>query len=229
MVELDGVWKRYRQQVALRDVSLRCQPGCVTGVLGENGSGKSTLFRIVAGVARPTRGTVRIADQPPGAHTRSFTAYLPEVDPFYRWMQVGEQLEHLSAFYPEWDEAKAAELLQVMKLDAAAKIGELSQGQRGRLKIVAAFSWPSLLVVMDEPLNGIDPPSRRRILATLVREFRMDEQTVLMSTHLVDEVEELVERVVYLRDGEVALEGDAEELRSQKGGTLTDIFEEFVA
>jgi ABC-2 type transport system ATP-binding protein len=143
-------------------------------------------------------------------------------------MRVGEQLAYLRCFYEGWDEAKERELLGVMKLDAEARVGDLSQGQRARLKIVAAFAWPSLVVIMDEPLNGIDPPTRRRILQTLMQEFRMEEQTVLISTHLVDEVEELVENVVYLRDGEVALAGAADQMRSERGGSLSDIFEEVV-
>jgi len=137
-------------------------------------------------------------------------------------------LEFLSAFYPGWDHGKARELADFMKLTPGNRIGELSQGQRARLKIVAAFSWPSRLVVLDEPFNGIDPPSRRRILQALVREYRVDSQTILLSTHMVDEVEELVEHVVYLRDGQVALTGRADDLRQDKGGSLSDIFEEVV-
>ena len=227
-VEVDNLWKRYRGTPALRGLSLHFEPGCVTGVLGENGSGKSTLFRIIAGVTRPSAGTVRVGGREVGTLTRGETAYLPETDSFYPWMSVGEQLEFLSAFYPGWDHGKARQLSDFMKLTPGDRIGELSQGQRARLKIVAAFAWPSRLVVMDEPFNGIDPPSRRRILQALVREYRVDSQTILLSTHMVDEVEELVEHVVYLRDGQVALAGRADDLRQDKGGSLSDIFEEVV-
>ena len=228
MVEVDNLWKLYRGTPALRGLSLRFEPGCVTGVLGENGSGKSTLFRIIAGVTRPSTGTVHIGGREVGTLTRGETAYLPETDSFYPWMSVGEQLEFLSTFYPGWDHGKARQLAEFMKLTPGNRIGELSQGQRARLKIVAAFSWPSRLVVMDEPFNGIDPPSRRRILQALVREYRVDTQTILLSTHMADEVEELVEHVVYLRDGQVALTGRADDLRLVKGGSLSDIFEEVV-
>jgi ABC-2 type transport system ATP-binding protein len=115
-----------------------------------------------------------------------------------------------------------------MSLTPGDRIDALSQGQRARLKIVAAFAWPSRLVVMDEPFNGIDPPSRRRILQALVREYRVDSQSILLSTHMVDEVEELVENVVYLREGQVAIEGRADDLRAEKSGSLSDIFEEIV-
>lgn len=227
-IEVDNLWKRYRGTAALRGVSLNFESGKVTGVLGENGSGKSTLFRIIAGVTRQSEGTVRIDGRDVGPVTRSETAYLPEMDSFYTWMTVGEQLEFLSAFFPGWDAHKARELLDFMKLTPGDRIDELSQGQRARLKIVAAFAWPSRLVVMDEPFNGIDPPSRRRILQALVREYRVDTQSILLSTHMVDEVEELVENVVYLREGQVAIEGRADDLRAEKSGSLSDIFEEIV-
>ncbi|MDA0335883.1 MAG: ABC transporter ATP-binding protein [bacterium] len=227
-VEVDNLWKRYRGTPALRGVSLGFASGCVTGVLGENGSGKSTLFRIIAGVTRPSDGTVHIDGRDVGPLTRGETAYLPETDSFYAWMSVGEQLDFLATFYHGWDPDKARELIDFMKLTPGHRISELSQGQRARLKIVAAFAWPSRLVVMDEPFNGIDPPSRRRILQALVREYRVDTQTILLSTHMVDEVEELVEHVVYLRDGQIALQGRADDLRQQKGGSLSEIFEEVV-
>ena len=125
--------------------------------------------------------------------------------------------------------AKSRELLSFMGLTEDRKIGQLSHGQRARLKTVAAFSRPSHVVLMDEPLGGIDPPSRRRIISSLVSEFRVGEQTILISTHLVDEVEGIIDEVVFLRQGEVALEGNADELRSKRGKSLSDLFEEVVS
>ena len=228
MIEVQDVWKRYGGTEALRGVSLRFEAGRVTGLLGENGSGKSTLLRIVAGITRPRRGRVLVFGEEVGLGTRRETAFLPEIDPCYEWMRVGEQLDYLRAFHDDWNPARERELLATMKLDRGARVGGLSHGQRARLKIVAAFSRRSRLVVMDEPFNGIDPPSRRLILRSLTEELRAHGQTALLSTHLVDEVEELVEDVVYLRDGEVALAGAAPELRESRGGSLSDIFEELV-
>ena len=229
MIEVQDVWKRYGGTSALCGVSLRFRAGCVTGLLGENGSGKSTLLRIVAGITRADRGRVSLFGEEVGLGSRRWTAYLPEIDPYYEWMRVGEQLDYLGAFHEGWDPARERDLLARMKLDRGSRVGGLSHGQRARLKIVAAFSWPSRLVVMDEPFNGLDPPSRRLILRSLTGELRSRGQTVLLSTHLVDEVEELVEDVVYLREGEVALAGDAAELRRDRGGSLSDIFEEIVS
>jgi len=229
MVAIDNLWKKYFRSAALRGISLRVEGGRVLGVLGENGSGKSTLFKILAGVTRATSGTARIQNQDIGIETQAVTAYLPEISPFYEWMRAGEQLDFLSHFYAGWDMAKSRELLGVMKLDEDTRIGELSHGQRARLKVVAAFSWPSQVVLMDEPLGGIDPPSRRRILAALMGEFRGGEQTILISTHLVSEVEEFVDDALFLREGEVAVMGGADALRQDRGSSLSEIFEEVVS
>ncbi len=228
-VEINDLEKRYRRNMALRGLDLRIESGCVTGVLGENGSGKSTLFRILAGVTRPTRGRVLIDGNPVGVASRRMTAYLPEVDAFYVWMSIEQQLEFLSRFYPQWDQSKARELTQFMKLKGETRIGELSKGQRARLKFIVAFSWPSELILLDEPLGGIDPPSRARIMRAMVQEFRGEDQTILISTHLVAEIEEFVEQVVFLHDGEVVLQGNADTLRTDRGESLSQMLEEVLS
>ena len=208
---------------------MRVDEGRVLGVLGENGSGKSTLFKVLAGVTRASEGTVLIDGMEIGRETRRVVSYLPEVSPFYEWMRVGEQLDFVAAFYPDWQPEKATELLQLMRLETDRKVGALSDGQRARLKVVAAFARPSAVVLMDEPLGRIDPPSRKRIIEALLREYRMGEQTILISTHLVEDVEELIEDVVFLRQGEIALSGNSDELRSERSQSLSDMFEEVVS
>jgi ABC-2 type transport system ATP-binding protein len=226
MIEMQQVWKKYRDAWALRDVSLEAADGRVVGVLGENGSGKSSLFKILAGVVRPSQGVVRVMGVPVGIETRGLTAYLPEINPYYGWMSVAQQLEFLSRFYAGWDAVKATELCRFMKVPTDQKVGTLSKGQVARLKVAAAFSWPSRVVLMDEPLGGIDPPSRRRILATLFEQFRAAEQTILISTHLVDEVEGFVDSVLFLSAGEIVLRGEVDQLREDRGQSLAEMFEE---
>lgn len=229
MLEVQGLTKRYGGSTVLRNVSFAVDRGRILGILGENGSGKTTLFKIVAGVTPASAGRVLLDGQEPGTRTRARTAYLPEVSPHYGWMRVREQLEFLSAFYEGWDMDKANGLLQFMGLDPEQRIGALSLGQRARLKTVAGFSWPSALALLDEPFGGIDPPARRRILQSLIREFRSGEQTILISTHLVDEVEELIEQVIFLRLGEVVIQGQTDELRAARGQSLSEMFEEVVS
>ena len=226
VVQVNDVWKKYPGKWALKGVTFSVGKGKVLGVLGENGAGKSTLFRIIASVTRPTKGDVRVADIPVGLETRKIVAFLPEVNPFYEWMKVMEQLEFLAAFYTGWDMDKSRELLKFLAIEDNVKIGTLSRGQQAKLKIVFAFSWPARLVLMDEPLGGIDPPARKKIINTLFSEFRFGEQTIVMSTHIVDEVEEFVEDVLYLKEGEIVLTGEADRLREEKGTSLVGIFEE---
>ena len=228
MVYVEDLWKKYPGAWALRGVSLTVARGGVLGVLGENGSGKSTLFRILAGVTRPTRGRALIEKIPAGFGTKRMVSYLPEIDPFYSWMKVGEQLDFLSDFHPGWDWRKAGELLEFMNLSDDRKVGALSRGQRARLKVVYAFSWPSDVVLMDEPLGGIDPPSRKRILDVLFNEFRRADQTILISTHLVSEVEPFIEDVLLLRDGEICISGRTGQLQQDHGKSLSEIFALYV-
>ncbi len=226
ILKVHDVWKKYPGKWALQGVSFDVPKGKVLGVLGENGAGKSTLFRIIANITRPTKGSVTINGTKAGQKTRGMTAFLPDVNPFYDWMRVMEQMEFLTAFYDGWDMKKTQDLLKYLDIDENANIGTLSRGQKAKLKLVFAFSWPAKLVVMDEPLGGIDPPSRRKIINTLFSEFRFGEQTILMSTHLVDEIEEFVEDVIFLKNGELVLSGVADELREAMNTSLSGVFGE---
>jgi ABC-2 type transport system ATP-binding protein len=225
-VEVSDVWKKYPGTEALKGVSFGVGKGKVLGVLGENGAGKSTLFRIMAGVTRPSKGSVVIGGSKVGLETRKITAFLPEINHLYGWMKVAEQLDFLAAFYPGWDREKSRGLLTYFDLTENAKIGTLSKGQVAKLKIVCAFSWPAQLVLMDEPLGGIDPPTRKKIITSFFSEFRFDEQTIVLSTHIVNEVEELIEDVIYMKKGNIVLAGEADRLREEKNASLVGIFEE---
>ena len=153
-------------------------------------------------------------------------AYLPEIDYLYGWMSVTQTLQYVSSFYPDWDEAKAGELLSFFDLRADAKVSKLSKGMRARLKILLAMARQAEVILLDEPLSGIDPPSRSRVMGALVSHFRSENQTVVMSTHDVVEAESLFDEVLFLKEGRVELRGDAEALREQKGKSIRDLFEE---
>lgn len=225
-IEVKELWKAYPGVWPLKGISFEVRKGRVAGVLGQNGSGKSTLFRILAGLTFASEGGIRIGGELPGLETKRVTAFMPELDPFYAWMTVDEVIAFVSGFYDSWNADRAAELLDFLELPGDRKVGALSRGQRGRLKVVTAFSWASELILMDEPLGGIDQPSRRKMLDALFNRFRRAEQTILISTHLVDEVEPFLDDVIYIRDGEVTLVGDVEQLRTERSQSLSEIFEE---
>ena len=224
MIDVRDVWKRYPGAWALRGVSFQVERGRVQGVLGENGSGKSTLFRILVGLTRPSRGSAEVIGQEVSVKTRQHVAYLTEINPFYDWMKVMEQVEFLARFYPMWDMDKARSLLRFIGLDGDKKVGALSRGQQNRLKVVCAFSYPSDLVLMDEPLSGIDPPSRKRIREALSKEFRFYNQTVLISTHQVHGIGmgEFIEDVMFMKAGEIAFFGNVDDLGGE-GNAFGDV------
>jgi ABC-2 type transport system ATP-binding protein len=225
-INVNELWKSYPGVWPLKGISFEVAQGRAVGVLGQNGSGKSTLFRILAGLTKPSEGKLLIDGQEPGIETKQFTAYMPELDPFYSWMTVDELLKFVGKFYPSWDASRAAELTAFLELPTDRQVGALSRGQKGRLKVITAFSWSSKLVLMDEPLGGIDQPSRKKMLDVLFNQYRQPDQTILMSTHLVDEVEPFLDDVVFILDGEITLAGDAQQLRDSRNQSLSEIFEE---
>lgn len=200
--------------------------GGLAALLGPNGSGKSTLLKLIVGLYRPTSGSVTIDGEPPSVRTKAKVAYLPEIDYLYGWMNVAQTLRYVRAYYPDWDDEKARELLAFLELPEEAKVSKLSKGMRARLKILLAMARHAEVILLDEPLSGIDPPSRTRVMSALVSHFRAERQTVVMSTHDVVEAESLFDQVIFLRDGQVALYGDAEALREEKGKSIKDLFEE---
>ncbi|HEY8417724.1 MAG TPA: ABC transporter ATP-binding protein [Limnochordales bacterium] len=228
-VVFDRVTKRFGRVRALDELSVTIREGTILGLLGPNGSGKSTMLKLIAGLYRPDAGAVTIDGEAPSPRTKAKVAYLPEIDHLYGWMTVRQILDYVSSFYADWDKAREAELLKFMGLDGAARVSRLSKGMRARLKIVVAMSRNAPLILLDEPLSGIDPPSRSRVLSAIVSEFREDKQTVVMSTHDVAESENLFADVLFLKAGKVALMGDAEQLREERGKSIRDLFEEVYA
>lgn len=227
-IEVQDLWKEYSGGMALQGISLSVEKGKVVGMLGENGAGKSTLFRILANVSLPTKGSVTIDNTAVGLKTRDRVAYLPDINPFYARMTSKELFLFLNSFYSKWNMAKAYELSSFMKIDNHKKIGALSKGQRARLKIICAFAQEADVILMDEPLGGIDPVSRKRIMQAIFDEFKFGEQTILIATHLVNDVEEFLEDVVYLQDGKIVISGNTDELRERYNKSLSEIFEEVV-
>ena len=225
----NGVTKRFGRKPAISDLSVTIREGVFLGLLGPNGSGKSTMLKLIAGLYRPDAGTVLIDGDPPSPATKAKVAYLPEIDHLYSWMTVKQTLDYLSAFHRDWDKARAGELVRFMGLDLSARVGRLSKGMRARLKIVAAMSRSAEVVLLDEPLSGIDPPSRSKVLEAILSEYRLGSQTIVMSTHDVVETESLFEEVLFLKDGKVALSGNADALREERGKSIRDLFEEVYA
>lgn len=229
IVEINELHKRYPRVDALAGVDLKLTKGSIWGLLGPNGSGKSTLLKCIAGLVQPDRGTITVNGMRPSRHTKAQVSFVPEIDHLYRWMTVQESLDFMAAFYADWQKEQERELLDFMRLDPHKKISTLSKGMRARLKLVIGLARSADLILLDEPLSGIDPASRDRIVEGIVRQFRSEEQTMVLSTHEVDETERLFDSVIFLSDGKVYLQGDAEELRMEHNLSINELFKEVYA
>lgn len=225
MIELKGIHKKYLLKHALKGIDLNIKKGSIVGLLGPNGSGKSTLLKMMAGLIYPTSGTILVNGRVPDVHNKHHVAYLPEIDNLYGWMTVTETLRFISRFYKDWQEEKAAAMLMTMELDSNQKVRNLSKGLRARLKLIAALSRNVPLVLLDEPFSGIDPSSRAKIIRTIINEFKSDEQTIILSTHSVNESEPMFDDVIFLQGGQVKIFDSTEKLRAEYGCSLENIWE----
>jgi ABC-2 type transport system ATP-binding protein len=225
-IELTDIHKKYFRSHALRGIDVSIDKGKIVGLLGPNGAGKSTLLKICAGLVSPTSGKARVLGQDISTATKGMTAYIPDIDTFYSWMTVRHAIAFENSMFDDFVITDAMDLVRELKLDPDNKISSLSRGQRGRLKLVLAMSRRAELVLMDEPLSGIDPPSRTAILETIADRYRAGEQTIIISTHEVLESEKLFEDVIFLSEGRIVLSGEADRLRAERGKSLNEIFRE---
>lgn len=225
LARLENVTKRYRTAEGVRDLTLDFPEGEIVGVLGLNGSGKSTMLKLIAGLLFPTAGTITVFGGSARGN-RSRTVYLGETDTLWPWMAPRDAERFMAGLYTDFDTARFNELLDVLGVPRR-KTKAMSKGERGRLRLAMALARSAKLYLLDEPLAGIDLISREKIMMSLVREWHTDE-TILLSTHEVAEAEGLFERAVYLRDGRLALDAQAEDLR-QQGKSVVQTFKEVLA
>lgn len=226
LIVVKDLVKHFHRAEALNGLSLELSRGVILGLLGPNGAGKSTFLKVLAGLYRPTSGSVFIDGKVPSRETKSTVAYLPEIDYLYSWMTVAETLKFVSSFYKDWSDEKAKGLIDTMGLNPEQNVGKLSKGLRARLKIIIAMARNASLVLLDEPLSGIDVPSRGKIIKAIVSEYRSDDQTIIVSTHEVADTESIFDEVVFLDSGRVKLQGNAEELRQSRGVSILQLMEE---
>lgn len=226
VIEVRDLEKRYgfRGPWALRGLTLSVGTGKIVGLLGPNGMGKSTFIKILAGVGRPTSGDVTVFGMHPGIETKRRVAYLPEVDYLFPEFNVREMSNFMSTFFDDFDIERASTLIDSLKVPRDQSFKTLSRGQRGRFKLAMTLGRDARLVLLDEPLAGIDLVSRDRILNTILREYGDGERTMLLATHEIAEAETLFDEVIFLKNGRVHLAGPADGLRAERGVSIADLF-----
>jgi len=216
VIQLSNLSRRFGQKTALDGIMLSLPRGVVYGLVGANGAGKTTIIRHILGLLRAESGTVRVFGMDPVAEpvaVLSRIGYLSEENDLPAWMRVDELIRYTRAFYPAWDEAYAEDLRRAFGLDRTARIRDLSRGQKARAGLIAALAHRPELLVLDEPSSGLDPIVRRDILGAVLRTTAQEGRTVLFSSHLLEEVEEVADHVIMMSEGRILLSAPLAEIR----------------
>jgi ABC-type multidrug transport system ATPase subunit len=234
VIAVSELTRRFGAKTALSSVTMNVPRGGVYGLVGANGAGKTTLIKHVLGLLRAESGSVRVFDRDPVADpigVLSRIGYLSEENDLPGWMRVDELMRYSHAFYPNWDGAYAEELRQTFALDPAAKIKTLSKGQKARAGLLVALAYRPELLVLDEPSSGLDPIVRRDIVGAIIRTIADEGRTVLFSSHLLEEVEQVADHVTMIREGRIVLDAPLQEIKEAHriDGRLPSLDEIFVA
>ena len=223
MLEISHVTKRYGGKTAVCDVSLTAEAGRLVALLGPNGSGKTTLMKMIAGLACPNDGEIRFDGDPVGVATKRHIAYMPTEAYFYNYMTARDAGRYYSDFFADFSMERYLRSLEEEHLDPAGKIRTMSSGMVAKVKLALTFARDSRLTMLDEPLNGIDIIARERTLA-LIRKEHTAERTLIVSSHLVDELEEMIDDAVFMLNGAVALASPAQRIREQYGVGIVEMY-----
>lgn len=223
LIQCQNLWKRYGKTEALRGLNLQLESGKIVGLLGPNGSGKTTLIKTLNGLLCPDQGTVLVGGQKPGVYTKSIVSYLPDKPYFAGWMKVDDLLDFFEDFYADFDRAKAEKMCQVLQIDTGLKMKTLSKGTKEKVQLILVMSRKAKLYLLDEPIAGVDPAARDFILGTILNNYN-PEGTVLISTHLIADIERVLDEVVFIQNGQVIRQELVDDIREEEGKSVDELF-----
>lgn len=225
MLQCQNVMKKYGKKTAVANITTNIVPGKIYALLGSNGSGKTTFMKMVAGLVKPTNGTITFNGMPIGEETKKYIAYMPTESFYYSYMTCKDAGKFYKDFYEDFDENKYYYLLNEMNLDPDMKVSKMSSGMTAKAKLALTLSRNSSIIMLDEPLNGIDIIAREKVIDTVLKNASPN-NAIVMSSHLVDELEKIIDYAIFVRQGEVVMQGDAEGLRTQNGMSIVDMYKE---
>lgn len=225
LMSFENVTKRYADKTALSDVSFEIGGGKIVGLLGPNGSGKTTLLKLANGLLQPNSGKILIEGMPPGIQTKGLVSFLPENSYLNNWMKVKEILSFFKDFYNDFDMDKANDMLSSLGIEKDDKLKTLSKGTKEKVQLILAMSRNARLYLLDEPIGGVDPATRDYILSTIISNY-CENSTVVISTHLISDVERVFDDVIFLSKGEIYLHGSVDSIRAQHGKSIDELFRE---
>ena len=228
LVSITNLTKMYGRNPALRGVNLSIPRGRIIGLLGPNGSGKSTLIKLMCGLLQPTAGSVLIDGFAPGVETKKRISYLPERTYLTSSRRISDLLDYFNDFYDNFDPKRALSMLDSLQIDKNAAMKSLSKGTKEKVQLVLVMSRDADLYILDEPIAGVDPAARDYILKTLISNYN-ENASILLSTHLISDIEAVLDDVIFIRDGQLLLYSSVEDIRSNYGKSIDGYFREVFA
>ena len=225
ILTVTGLYKAYKHVIALSDFTLELPKGRIVGLLGPNGSGKTTFIKLCAGLLTADRGQIRICDRPVGTSTKSLVSYLPDRTYLSNQQTVREQLDFFQDFYPDFDRARAESMLQALGINTKTRFGTMSKGTKEKVQLVLVMSRRAKLYLLDEPIGGVDPAARDYILNTIITNYD-PEATVIISTHLIADVEPVLDDYIFVHQGRILQAGSVDAAREESGKSLDELFRE---
>ncbi len=225
VLETRSLVKDYGGKIALSGIDLALPAGKIIGLLGSNGSGKTTLLKLAAGLLQPTSEEIRVCEREVGVETKSLVSFLPERTYLNDWMRVMDIIEYFDDFYEDFDRSAALHMLENLGVKETARLKTLSKGTKEKVQLVLVMSRRAKLYLLDEPIAGVDPVAREYILNTIVSNYN-PEASVIISTHLIADVEKVLDSFVFIRDGRIIMERDVASAKEEYGKSVDEIFRE---
>lgn len=225
LIEFKNVDKKFGYKTALDNVNIKFEKGKIYGLLGPNGSGKTTMIKLINDLLQPTSGKVLIKEREPGIESKKIISYLPERTYLNMDMKVSELLEFFSDFYEDFDHNKATKLLKKLDIAIDAKLKTMSKGTKEKVQLIVVMSRKADIYILDEPIGGVDPASRDYILETILNNFN-ENSTLIISTHLIADIEKILDEVVFINKGKIVLNENADNIRTKKQTTIDALFRE---
>ena len=223
LVYLDHVTKNYGHEVALMDVSLNIQPGRIIGLLGPNGSGKTTIIKLINGLLQPSLGNIYIHGQLPSPASKKVVSYLPDTTYLSENIKISDAISYFQDFYSDFNVQRAYQLFNDLHLHPNQKLNTLSKGNKEKVQLILVMSREADLYVLDEPIGGVDPAARDYILRTIIQNRRPN-SSVLISTHLIADIEQVLDEAIFINQGRILLHENTTVLRNQHGKSIDEIF-----
>ena len=225
VLECKGLTKRFGRTAALDEVSLTVEPGRIVGLLGPNGSGKTTLIKLANGLLTPDGGYIAVCGTAPGRESHSLVSYLPERTAIPTWMTARQLLDFYGDFYQDFRREAAEEMLDHLGIQPRQAVKQMSKGTREKVQLIMVMSRAAKLYLLDEPIGGVDPATRDYILSTIIGNYN-PEAAVVISTHLIADVEKVLDEVIFISQGRVALQTTVDDIREEKGMSVDALFRE---